>query len=136
MGCLIVNRKQPFDFRELAINFAHFQSHHRQQNDDAGQSHGKSNHMLNRYMHFLVFYHWAAAASTIGAAFPQSNSQSLYELTKLTDEQFAAFSRNKHKETAAAQAFPRTALRAASKQAQEVLAAQAFLRCGGARCKL
>ena len=27
---------------------------------------------------FLLFYHLAAAASTIGTAFPQSNSQSLY----------------------------------------------------------
>jgi hypothetical protein len=30
---------------------------------------------------FLPFYHLAAAASTIGTAFPQSNCQSLYELT-------------------------------------------------------
>ena len=36
------------DFRELAIDFAHFQDCHRQQHDDAGQSHRKSNHMLNR----------------------------------------------------------------------------------------
>ena len=35
----------------------------------AGQSHRKSNHMLNRSLHFLLFYHLAAAASTIGAAF-------------------------------------------------------------------
>jgi hypothetical protein len=85
IACLVVNGKKPFDFRELAIDFAHFQACHRQQRDDAGQSHRKSNHMLNRSLHFLLFYHLAAAASTIGAAFPQSNSQSLYELTKLTD---------------------------------------------------
>jgi hypothetical protein len=63
VGRLIVNGKKPLDFRELAINFAHFQSHHRQQHDDAGQSHRKSNHMLNRCLHLLVLYRLAAAAS-------------------------------------------------------------------------
>jgi hypothetical protein len=77
IGCLIVNGKKPLNFRELAINFAHFQSHHRQQHDDAGQSHRKSDHMLNRCLHLLVLYRLAPAASTIGATFPQSNSQSL-----------------------------------------------------------
>jgi hypothetical protein len=63
IGRLIVNGKKPLNFRELAINFAHFQSHHRQQHDDAGQSHRKSNHMLNRCLHLLVLYRLAAAAS-------------------------------------------------------------------------
>jgi hypothetical protein len=43
VGFLIVSGKKPFDFRELAINFAHFQSNHRQHHNDGCQSHRKSN---------------------------------------------------------------------------------------------
>jgi len=43
IGCLIVSGKKPFDFCELAINFASFQPNHRQHHNDGGQSHRESN---------------------------------------------------------------------------------------------
>ena len=73
IGCLIVSGKKPFDFCELAINFAHFQPNHRQHHNDGGQSHRKSNQYTQPLSPQLAAdiksgRSWAAPPSAPGSA--------------------------------------------------------------------